>query len=135
MSDTGNTATFVLGTTGAVGNIQSMVLPEWLLQDIDDSHLGTTDYLTYTPGDLTEPGEIVADIIFDASIAVPSNGTVETGTLTFPLGAGGSVAATLIGTGYIKRYKIPDLANNQLNVGQLTFKLDGKTGPTYTAQT
>ena len=129
---TGNTATFVLDTTGAVGEIQSMTLPEWLLEDIDDSHLGTTGFTTYCPADLTDPGEVTLIIIFDSLVQVPANGVIETGTLTFPLAPGQSTAASLAGSGYIRRYQLPGLANNELNVAELNFRYDGKTGPTFT---
>jgi len=135
MADTGNGATLTLSSTGSVGDIRQMTLPEFVLEKIEDSHLGTTNFKTYIPSDLEDPGEFTAEIIFDSGSAVPARGTVETATVTFPIAnTSNTNAATLAGTGFLTTYKIPDLANGELQVASLTFAFDGQTEPAFTAE-
>lgn len=145
MSDTGNGATLTLATTGAIGSIVEMTLPEWTLEKIDDSHLGTTNFRTYIPGDLAEPGEITATLIFDSelttypAIASTTDSTWEnpqTVTVTFPISnTSNTSAATLAGTGFITGFSFPQLANNTLQTATITVAFDGKTEPAFTAET
>lgn len=109
------------------------------VEDIDDTDLSidSPDEMTYIPGDNPEPGTVEIDFIWDptedmndADITV-----IDTITVTLPKeNAASAAAATYVGTGYVKSVKPPDLARNQLNMGTLVFKFDGKTGPTYTAE-
>lgn len=133
--DTGNGATLTLATTGAVGDVQSMSLPDWALEDVESSHLGTTTFKTYIPGDLAEPGEISAVVVFNSTVAIPSLGVAETVTVTYPVGTSGNTTnATLIGTGYIKKYQHPELANSTLQTATVGVKFDGLTEPAYTVE-
>ena len=90
MSDTGNGATLTLATTGSVGDVQSMTLPTWVREKVEDSHLGTTNFKTYIPGDLSDPGELTATVVFGSTVAVPSFSAAETVTVTFPIGTTGN---------------------------------------------
>jgi len=134
-SDTGNAATLALATTGAIGNIRSIDGVEFDLAKVEDSHLGTTTFKGYIPGDLSEPGELNAEVEFDSQVAIPSRGTVETATVTLPTRANESSPATLVGTGFLTKAGFPSLANDELQVVNVTFAFDGKTGPTYTVST
>lgn len=126
MADTGNGTTFALGTTGAIGNVRKVNGREASLGSLDDSHLGTSGSMTFIPDDLTDEGEITFEVEFDETIAEPSCGQVETATLTYPS------TATEIGTGFLTKVKKPTLENGSIQVMELTFKFDGKTGPTFT---
>ena len=134
--DTGNGATLVLATTGAVGDIQSMTLPEWTLDAIEDSHLGTTNFKTFIASDLADPGQLTATIVSSSTVAFAApTGVAETVTVTWPIGtSGNTVAATFIGTGFITSKKLPDLANGALQVRTLTVKYNGQTEPAYTVE-
>lgn len=135
MSDTGNQATLTLSVTGSVGDIRTMDLPEWLLEKINDSHLGTDNFETFCPGDLSDPGEISGTVVFDATAALPNRGVVETATITLAISTTGNTTnATLVGTGFLTRTKLPNLANNQLNEWEFTFAFDGKTEPAFTPE-
>lgn len=129
--DTGHGASLTLSSTGLSFNWTSMDLGEETIPDVDRTHLGTADYREYIPGDLKEPGEIVIPFQWDAQAAQIAVGTVETITVTFPILSGFS-AATLSGTGYIKRVKRPNMQTDTLQDGELTIKFDGLTGPAYT---
>lgn len=143
MAGTGNGATLTLGTTGSVGSIQEMTLPEWTLEKIETSHLGTTNFKTYVPGDLVEPGELTATVIFDTEVSVPTISSTtgswdaaETVTVTFPIQKStNTTAATLVGTGFITGYSFPQMANDTLQVATITISFDGETEPAFSAET
>lgn len=137
MADTGLGATLTLATTGAIGNIRSMTLPELTLTDIDDSHLGTTDQRSFCAGDLYDGGELVAEVLFDVTNTncdLHTFGVSETVTITFPKvdTSNTNAAATLAGTGYVKAQKFPDLQIDELQVYNMTIKFDGQTDLAWT---
>lgn len=141
-ADTGHGATLTLATTGSVGNIRSISSPSFSRGKVDITHLGTTNFMEYVPEDLDDPGEISAEIVFDAETptSLPSRGTVETVTITFPIGAStNTTAATLSGTGFITEFKVPDLSTNEVQIANITIAFDGGansgTEPTWSAET
>lgn len=131
LGNTGQGGTVTLGTTGAVGSIRSCKMPTWTMESIDASHLGSTGFAKKIPGDLTDPGEAVIEVIFDATIDIPTPGTVETVTITLPIGAGLADPGDLTGTAFISITDMPNLAINELMVMTLTVTFDGDTGPTW----
>lgn len=143
MSDTGNQGTLTLATTGDIGAIVEMTLPDWTLEPVEDSHLGTTNFKTYIPGDLAEPGQIVATVIFDqkktnypaiASTTISTWSAPQTVTVTFPIKGTATAGATLAASGFVSGWTFPQMANNTLMTAQLTITLDGKTEPAFTAE-
>lgn len=48
------------------------------------SHFGTTNYKTFEPADLTDPGEITVEIQHDTAKAPPVLEAAETLTITWP---------------------------------------------------
>jgi len=135
-ADTGNGASLALGTTGAIGNIRNIGQIASELGKLEDSHLGTTGNKTYIPDDLAEPGEMEVEVEFDRITAgLPTVGTVETATITYPIYTAGNTAANHAGTGFISRVTTPRLANGEIQVMNIRFSFDGKTGPTFTKET
>ena len=135
VGDTGQGATLTLATTGAVGCVRTMQLPEWAMEKVDASCLETTGFMRYVPGDLTDPGEIVATVVFDASVAIPEGGVVGAVTGQFPIGdPAHTVNATLAGTGFISTRSLPNMATNELMEMTLTIPFDGDTGPDFTPE-
>lgn len=137
MADTGQGATLTLSSTGAVGVIRSMTLPEQTIEKLETSDLSTTDFKTYIKTDLAEPGELTAEILFNADTgSVPTLGTPETGTVTFPIHTSGNATnATYAGSGFLTSFKLPDMQVGELQVATLTFAFDGLTDPSFTAET
>lgn len=132
---TGQGATAVLTTTGAVGCVRSINLPEWVQEKIDASCLDTTGFMRYIPGDLTDPGEVQMTVVFDPTIDIPTPGDVDTLTVTFPIGTdGNTTAAVLTGSGFLTNVSQPSMEINGLLEMNLTFAFDGDTGPTYTVE-
>lgn len=138
MADTGLGATLAATTQGSVARVRRLTLPEWMREKLDKSVLATTGFIEYHPGDLDDPGEVVAEIVFDATaddFTTVENGEVDTFTVTFPIHtSGNTTAATLAGTGFATGQKLPDLAINELQVATLTIAYDGGTGPTFTGE-
>lgn len=134
---TGQGATAVLSTTGAVGCVRSIQLPEWTQEKIDASCLSTTGFKQYIPGDLTEPGEVSMVMVFDPEIAVPTPGVIEDLLVTFPLGTPtNTTAATLSGSGFLSSVGQPNMTIDGLLELNLTFCFDGDaaTPPTFTVE-
>jgi hypothetical protein len=142
---TGQGTTAVLTSGQIVGCVRSLTLPELTQEKIDASCLETYGFMRYIAGDLTDPGEVTMEIIFDpefdfsAPNADPALaglvGKTDTLTITFPLGTPDSTApAALSGTGFISSYSLPDLSNGTLAVVNVTFVFDGETGPAFTPE-
>lgn len=136
MADTGTGATLTLATTGSIGTIRSMTLPEAVVEDIETTDLSTTSQKTFIAADLADPGEMSAEVLFDATAnSLETFGASETVTVTFPIHTSGNTTnATLAGTGYIKGQKFPDLSVGELQVYTLTIKFDGQTALAWTAE-
>jgi hypothetical protein len=132
---TGNGATLALTTLGFVGNWTR--IGEWSaeLPGLPASHLATTGFEEFIQADLATPGEIELEVQFNPQKALPAQTTVDTLTVTFPKSDSTSTAANLAGTGWLTKIGTPQMVNNEVAIQKFTFKFDGKTGPTYTAET
>ena len=132
---TGQGATATLSTTGAVGCIRSIKLPEWAQEKIDASCLETTGFKRSIAGDLTDPGQVELTAVFDPSIAMPLPGVYEDITITLPLGDPTSTTnATLTGSGFAMSISQPSMEIDSLLEISLTFCFDGETGPAYSVE-
>lgn len=133
---TGQGTTAVLTTNAITGCVRSLTLPELTQDKIDASCLDTTGFMRYISGDLTDPGEVQMEIIFDPTFDFDGIiGVSDTLTITFALGTStNTTQATLIGTGFITNYSLPDLSTNNLAVCNVTFAFDGVTGPAFTPE-
>lgn len=135
VGDTGVGMTITLATTGAIGCIQTAQLPDWAMEKLDATCLDSTGFIRYIPGDLTDPGDVTMNAIFNAANDIPEPGTVEDITITFPIGdSANSVAATLTGSGFISSVTLPNAAVNELMMLTVVFSFDGDTGPAYTQE-
>ena len=136
MSDTGNAATIVFGTSAFTALYQEIGAMEQAGGALDDSDLSiSTGIATKIPQDLHEPGEVACQFIWNPTDTPPPLHTPETVTITYPKENSGSASpATLAGTAFLTRRSFPSLKNNEINVGQFTLQWDGKTGPTYTPE-
>ena len=117
---TGQGTTAVLTTNAITGCVRSLTLPELTQDKIDASCLDTTGFMRYISGDLTDPGEVQMEIIFDPTFDFDGIiGVTDTLTITFALGTStNTTQATLIGTGFITNYSLPDMSTNTLAVCQ-----------------
>lgn len=142
----GNGATFtVTGTNATVGTIISIDPPEESVDDISDDYLGVVDYHEMIPGLVIHIGKMKITSIVDLDVfaandvaspaVIPALRVVTTGTLTFRAQTGQTSGATYIGTGYLSRRKVSELATDQRVTVEYDWQFDGKTGPAYTAGT
>ena len=133
----GNGATLVFAAFGFTPLIVSIDGLEETLEALQDSDLSTTNYHTMCPADLKEISPMTAVIRWEQNDVAPlSNAFANIGliTLTYALEEGESTAATLKGTGFITGRTSPNLANNEIAEGSITFQFDGKlTEPVYAA--
>ena len=135
VGDTGQGATVTFETTAMTGCVRSLALPEWVMEAVDASCLADTGFTKKIPGDLTDAGEAQIVSVFAATEAPPTTGVVEELTITFPIGdPTNTVAATLVGTGFISTTGLPSMATNELMELNITFTYDGDTGPAFTAE-
>ncbi len=135
--DTGNGTTVAFSSTTISGHVfQELGGGEATLGKVEASALGTSGDANYIPHDLRENADISGALIFSQDNGLPSLGTVETLTITFPKLVATNTAATLAGTGWISRTGPPtSIANNTLMAIPFSWTWDGDTGPTFTAET
>lgn len=133
--DTGHGATLTLSSTAQSFNWTGIQIGQSSIADIETTWLGSGAKKTYVPGDVSEEGEVTIPFQFDSEAAMPTKGTVQTLTITWPTLTGQTTPANLAGTGYIKSVTPPNFQTDQLQTGEIVFKWNGLTGPTYTPAT
>ena len=87
---------------------------------IDTTHMGTTTAMTYTPGDLIDPGELQVEIAFAPGTAPPWDSVAETVTVTWP-DAG---AATWAASGFMSGFEATGTIEERMTATG-TLKLSG----------
>ena len=140
---TGQGTTAVLTNNAITGCVRSIGLPDLSIDKIDASCLDSTGFMRYISSDLTDPGEVQLEIIFDPTFDFGADlgtgagilGTTDTVTITFvKQNDGSAAAASFTGTGFVTNYSLPDLSTGELAVVSVTFAFDGDTGPAWTAE-
>lgn len=131
---TGNSGTISFGTQAFTGSWNRIGAWQPSRDKIETSHLGTTGYKTFIPGDLDDPGEVTLEVQFDPTASLPSMADPETVTITYPKKVGTNTAASLAGSGFITKAGTPELRNGQVMVQEITVAFDGITGPAFTKE-
>lgn len=129
--ETGNGATTTF-TGGFTAVPYTITIDEQTLPSVADSTLANTTNESSTPGDLGVPGGFTATVVAATTAALPTKGSVVTGTITYSVPSGSSSGATYAGTGYIDSVTPPSATNNERLEHTFHFMFDGKTGPTWT---
>lgn len=106
MTDTFTGTAIVFGTSGFSAELLSANIPSASRGSIDTTHAGTTAARTFAPTDLIDWGDLEIELNFDPDEEPPLSGAAETITITWPLPAGGSTAATLAGSGFMTGFSI-----------------------------
>jgi len=136
-TNTGHGATIAFGTLSLAYPWRKISAVEQSGEAVEDTNLAST-LKTFVPGDVYEPGEFEIEYAFGTKVALPAIGTVETITLTLPLGSGEATAGDLEGTGFImSRTAFPELSTNGYMIGKMRIAFDGAGGvcPVWTAAT
>jgi hypothetical protein len=133
--DTGHGAAITLATSALTYKWRKIGAVEQSREKVEDTDLSNTNYKSYLPGDVAEPGEFEVEFCFNPATALPSAlAAPETVTITGPTPPGGASGAALTGTGFITKITAsPEFTTNGLQIGKMTIAFDGKTGPTHTA--
>lgn len=139
MANTGNGATLVGSTTTTAFSITNIGLGSQEIEALEVSDLSSEDFKEYISGDLAETNELTMTVQWDMTQALPPKGGAgETWTYTAPFSRGAdtttATAATLVGTGFVTSIEFPENSNDEIQEGTITIKLDGQTGPTFTAE-
>jgi len=133
--DQGNGATFTFATSAFTANITEMSADGETREDIDTSHLGTTLYRTFVPGDLSDGGTYTLTIQFDPEdlADIPRKGANETMTLTYAISdSGNTTNGTVEFDGYVNSVS-NTVEVNALMMADLVIKVAGT--PTFTNET
>lgn len=97
---------------------------------LNTTHMGTTNgAATFIPSDIEDYGELTVELLFDPDDAPPITGAAETVTVTFPIPAGGSSAATWACSGFLTSFEMTAPHDN-LMTATATIKFTGE--PTFT---
>lgn len=134
MPDVGTATTITFGTSSFTAQVMSLNGSDITREDIDVTHMGSTNYMEFQPGNLADGGTIEMEIHFDPDSQPPILGAAETITITFPLPSGGIGAATLVFTGYVNSWSW-EAPLEEVMTAEITIKVDGKTDPVWTAST
>ena len=139
MADTGNGATLTLSADGGATTytIVSITPGDQSIEALEVSHLGTTGDKEYIKSDLKETPEGSAEVLFDVNTALPTPGSAtQTITITFPKESTvvTAAAATLAGSGFVTSISYPELVSDTVMRATINWKMDGFTGPTFTAE-
>ena len=142
--DTGNGATITFaadmgfGTATTSLTVIDITPGQETVGVVDVSTLATTDAMESIPSDLREIAETSATVKWlaqtDATVAGAPDLPAAAGTitLTWPARTGETTAASYVGTGFITGFTPPSFVNGELQTGEISWKYDGDTGPTYT---
>ncbi len=84
-SDIATGTTVVFADSGFTGHLLDVSWDGIERVSVDSSHLGTANFRTFIPGELTDPGELSLELAFDPDDDPPFNGDAEVITVTFPL--------------------------------------------------
>ena len=82
MADVGTGTTMSIG--GMNANLLSVRGPGMARISVEISHMGTTAYHAYMPGDLVDPGELELEFEFNATTAPPMSSSGGSIVVDFP---------------------------------------------------
>ena len=130
MTDVATGTTIAFGTSGFNAEILGFDI-DFTREAYDTTHLGSTEH-TKAPKNLVDYGELPIRVNFDPDITIPIDAATETITITYPLPAGGTTPATLIGSGFASGFSATADLEEKME-GVLTVTWAAK--PTFTAST
>lgn len=124
--DTGNgtTITFATGITVTL-KVRSITPSASSVNSIDTSHLGTTGTRTTIAEDLADAQTLQLEALWDTFFTTPVAG-LDLGnvTVTYPLRTGETTPASYVAKAHVQSVQLPTLANNTLQLIQLTLQFE-----------
>lgn len=100
---------------------------------IDTSSNSTTNWMTFRPSDLTNPGQLEIQGYFDhdKNIATPLTSTAETITVTFALDTGETTASNWTASGFLTEFSFEGgTVDDPAATYSATLKFTGTVTPT-----
>lgn len=132
-ANVGTGATIGFGTSTFSGLIRKINGRDFSRPSVKTSHLASSVWDSFMPGDLTDPGGVELELLFDPTAAAtrPTIGAAETITVNFPLESGSSVNSKVACSGFIESwgYEVP---LEELMTAKVVIKFTGT--PTWTNQ-
>lgn len=124
--DEGHGATLALGTStwDTAALLTSISFDAISRAALETTHLTTANARTYMPEDLPDYGTLTVEFFHIDAIA-PPYAAAETITLTYPLGAGQSGAATIACSGFLLDYTPGSPMVGEIMKGSAKWKLTG----------
>lgn len=121
----------------AIGKVRSAQLPEEIAAAVDFTSLDEIDFMAFCPGSPSDGGQMVLDIFFDTTLALPTTRLVQVVTVTFPIQVAGNASqAVYTASGFITNLGYPNAQSAQPLMQGLTFKIDGVgTEPAFSLET
>lgn len=134
---TGHKGTLTFGTSALSLAFRSIGGATRERPEIATSDLSTTDWESFIPGDLVNPGSTDVEYLVDVedSDAVPDiTDPSESIVVTYPItNSSNNTNATLTRTGFFTSVTEPSLVTDELMMGTATIKWSG--APTWSAET
>lgn len=134
----GTTLAFGAGIT-ATADVRSFTGPGFEAPAVNDSHLGSTKYEEYLPGDLVDIGEIEMTIAVHpnqiinwvGATAIDATGLLKVGDLDITWTDSAGLATTITLTGFVRAFNLGNTANNEEIEATMIFRPDGKSDPVF----
>lgn len=123
MATTGHLSTVTFPTSGFTAAFTELGGATLSRPSLKTSHLQTSNYDTFIPGDLADPGESSYTFYHDPDEQPPITGDAESIVVTFPTGA------TVTRSGFITSSEEGTAMTNELMMATITIKWSGT--PSY----
>jgi len=117
MAQLGTGTTITFATSEFSAEILSVDGPSRSRESVQTSHMGSTDYHTFTPADLVDGGEVTIEIAHQSTTSPPIGGVAESITIDW----GGNGDADVF-TGFVTGYT-PNAAIDERMTASMTVKV------------
>lgn len=116
--------TIAFGTSAFQAQILGVSITGMERESIDTSHMGTTDWKTFMPAKLTDPGSLELKIAFDPDDQPPITGAAETITVTWPIQDAPGTSANWSAQGFVTEFEVTAELEEKMEA-DVTVKLSG----------
>lgn len=117
MAQLGTGTTITFATSAFSAEILSVDGPSRSRESVQTSHMGSTDYHTFTPADLVDGGEVTVEIAHESTISPPIDQDAELITIDW-----GGNGGTDVFSGFVTGYT-PNAAIDERMTASMTIKV------------
>jgi len=114
-----------INISGYTANLLSISGPSMSRAGVEFSYMDTTDWHTYTPGDLTDPGELTCEFELQTTQFPPITATSNTITIII------STGQNWVTSGFCTAFS-PSIEMEDRMTASVTFKLTGSVAVSTT---